>query len=55
MKILQTNEGTLLKRWGKVYWLVPGKMYFTELPILSGKKVEKLNKKVRDAENQTTK
>jgi hypothetical protein len=50
VKILQTSEGILLKRWGKVYWLVPSEMYFTELPILSGKKVEKLNKKVRDAE-----
>lgn len=48
MKILQTNEGILLKKWNKVYWLVPGEMYFTELPILSGKQVAKLNKKVQD-------
>ena len=50
MKILQTSEGTLLKTWRKVYWLVPTEMYFTEIPILSGKEVAKLNKKVRDAE-----
>lgn len=54
MKILQTSEGVLLKRFGKVYWLVPDQMYFTELPVLSGKEVEKLNQKVRDAENEKT-
>jgi len=52
MKILQTSEGVLLKRFGKVYWLVPDQMYFTELPVLSGKEVEKLNRKVQDAENE---
>lgn len=54
MKILQTNEGIFLKRWGKIYWLIPDQMFFTEVPVLSGKKVEKLNKKVRDAENEKT-
>ena len=55
MKILQTNEGIFLKRWGKIYWLIPDQMFFTEVPVLSGKKVEKLNKKVGDAESQETK